>query len=184
MKLRSTGAVVLAAAILTAACGQATPLTRGGGPLPTRALPAKIAANGPCVLVGGRAAPTPGESQTPLEVGSDPLFAVVLWVPGLNARPCRAALTRLDEAEAGALADAINAAPVFPHGTIACPADDGGAADVYLAYDGGASVARVWISLAGCHPVTAQDRWPRKLDASIVRALRAGAPRPWQRYLR
>ena len=64
-----------------------------------------------------------------MEVGRNPDFAVVIWVPGMNARPCRAALTRLGKGSARALAGAIDAAPLFPRGTFSCPADDGGAAE-------------------------------------------------------
>ena len=183
MEVVSKLAAMACAAILVAACGQSRfPASPSVG-IPTQAPRTRIAPNGPCVLVGSARAPGSNGSNAPLEVGKSPDYAVVIWVPGLNARPCRAAMTRIGKSAANALAGAIDAAPLFPKGTFNCPADDGGAADVYFAYRGAPSVARVWISLAGCRPVVMEDRWPRQLDSSIMDLLRAGAPQAWEHYL-
>ena len=170
-------------AILVAACGRSGLSAPHSGGIPSKVPQARIVTNGPCVLTGGGRPPGSNGSNTPLNVGKNPAFAVVIWVPGLNARPCRAALTRIGKSGARALAGAIDAAPLFPKGTFNCPADDGGAADVYFAYRGAPSVARVWISLAGCRPVVMEDRWPRQLDTTIMDLLRAGAPQAWRHYL-
>ena len=183
VKVASVWVALVFAATLLAACGQAPPPVDGAGSLPSKAPPATIMANGACILAGSKGAPTSNGSRTTLEVRTNPRFARVIWVPGLNARPCRAVLSRLGRGEADALATAIDAAPLFPTGTIACPNDDGGAADVYFSYRTAPSVARVWISLAGCRPIAAMDRWPRKLDSSVMDLLRSGAPRAWRHYL-
>ena len=183
MKVVSRLAAMACAAILVSACGQSRfPATPSIG-IPTQAPRTRIASNGPCVLVGGARAPGSNGSNVPLEVARNPDYAVVIWVPGLNARPCRAAMTRIGMSEARSLAGAIDAAPLFPKGTFNCPADDGGAADIYFAYRGASPVARVWISLAGCRPVVMEDRWPRQLVSSIMDLLRHGAPQAWRHYL-
>ena len=183
MRGTSRLAVLVSTSVLAASCGGApAPAAKSVG-LPTEAPQARIVSTGPCLVVGSKGPPAINGSRTPLEIGASPRSAVVIWVPGMNARPCRAELTRLGKTQSRALAIAIDAAPLFPSGVLSCPAYDGGAADVYFAYRGTPSVVNVWISLAGCRSVNVLNRWPRRVDSSITDVLRTGAPRAWRRYL-
>jgi len=97
-----------------------------------------------------------------LWVGPDPDGGVALWLPGMNASPCRARLTHLSVARATAFADAVERSQPVPAGTYNCPADDGAAVDVYLTYAGQDRAEVIEVPLGGCGWIGAPGRDDRE----------------------
>lgn len=109
--------------------------------------------------------PGPADPQTvegQLWVDPDPDGGVALWLPGMNASPCRARLTQLSANQATAFADAVEHSQPVPPGTYNCPADDGAAVDVYLTYGGHDRAEVVQVPLGGCGWIGAPGRDDRE----------------------
>ncbi len=170
--------------VLAAGCAGASTdhLTVVGAPVhavaPTRA----AAAVGPagCVLQG--AAPdtdTDPVVQGLVSVDRSPSGVAIVWVPGLDQRPCRAELVRAGPPIARGLVAAIDTAPAIPPGTTACPAADDTEADLYFLYPG-RPAEQSQVGLSGCESVGAPGRAPGQLSDDLVAALLPLAPGPWR----
>jgi hypothetical protein len=127
-----------------------------------------------CTSTDGLGDPS-GTGRTWLD--RDPTGATLLWLPGFNARPCRAALTHLDASGARALAEAVDSTRPFPNGSFSCPADDESAVTAFLSYRHARSEV-VRIRLAGCGGVHAPARDARWLSDAVRHAL-GPAPAGW-----
>ncbi|MGZ4141866.1 MAG: hypothetical protein ACXVQY_05095 [Actinomycetota bacterium] len=117
-------------------------------------------------------------------VDDHPRALVAIWVPGLNYRPCRSALTRGTAAQAQRIAQDIRAAPAFPKGRFSCPNDDASAVRLYFEYAGSARVEGVDVSLRGCLPISAAGRAARRVTLALIRDLLPIAPQPWHDRMR
>lgn len=142
---------------------------------PTRA-PAAVGSGG-CTLKG--TSPDTPTEQALVSVDRPPSGVVIVWVPGLNQRPCRAQLIHDGARIARGLVAAIDTAPVIPPGSSACPAADGAGADLYFTYPGRAG-EQAQVELSGCEGVGAPGRAPRQLSDDLVAALLPLAPGPWR----
>jgi hypothetical protein len=87
-----------------------------------------------------------------------PTGGVALWLPGLNARPCRAVLTALTRSQASAFAVAVDHARPFPSGAWDCAMDDASGVTVFLSYPGRVQAEVVEVALSGCGGLTAPGR--------------------------
>lgn len=99
-------------------------------------------------------------------VDEHPTGAVVLWVPGINAKPCQMFLTRLDSQQAGVLAQAVRTAGAGLHGVVNCPMDDGSSATVYFIYPDRPLAEVVRFELSGCGGLSAPGRTSRTISDS------------------
>lgn len=177
----SAGAGVLCVVLVSGCAGAFTDHhTAVGAPVaavaPTRA-PAAVGPGG-CVLQGAAPA-TATAGQSLVGVDRSPSGVIIVWVPGLNQRPCRAQLGRDGSRIARGLAAAVDTAPAVPPGSSACPAADGAGADLYFLYPGRPG-EQAQVSLSGCEDVGAPGRAPRQLSDDLVAALRPLAPGPWR----
>ena len=109
-----------------------------------------------CVKPGDGLAPSGGNTRPRVDL--DPTGATVLWLPGLNSRPCRTVLTHIGAVRARRLAAEVDRAKPFPRGPIECPADDGSAATVFLTYARRAEAEVVRVGLTGCRSFSAPHR--------------------------
>lgn len=160
-------AVVLAVAVAGAGTAEAIHRHRvdsHGAPVlataPTAAYGARLVSvrNAPgrvCIAHDGLA-PSGGPLRPRLDPG--PTGGVALWLPGMNARPCRAVLTSLSRSQATAFAAAVDAAKTWPSGRYNCPADDASSVSVFLFYAGRPQAEVVREGLAGCISLTAPGR--------------------------
>jgi hypothetical protein len=95
-----------------------------------------------------------------------------LWLPGFNARDCRAVLTRLSTRQAQALASAVEGSSPFPAGAHSCPMDDESSVTAFLTYPGHDEAEVVRVLLSGCGGVTAPGRDIRTRDTGVIAALK------------
>jgi hypothetical protein len=155
---------------------------------PGSALSAVVYQNAPAVVPAsrqrGRVCITPGSQVTPashgrlVSVDPHPVGVTLVWLPGLNQRPCRSVMTRENAPVASRLQAELDAARAFPHRAINCPMDDGAAVDLYFDYDHGLSEF-VQVGLAGCAPAVAPHRTARMGFGALVAELLAIAPPAW-----
>jgi hypothetical protein len=157
-------------------------LVHGFGPRPVssdgppRTLPV-LTSGSPCL--SGRS-PGPGGLFW-VGVDDDPRSVTAVWWPTANDDACRVAETHGDRAAAEALATAVRTAPARFTGTVNCPADVGGAVDLYFAYRKGWE--RVRVLPTGCAEVVAAGRSARRWlgDDSLATLKPAGE---WSKILR
>jgi len=109
-----------------------------------------------CVSPGDGLAPSGGSTRPWAD--PDPSGATVLWLPGLNSKPCRTVLTHLGPVRARTFAADVDKAKPFPKGAISCPMDDGSSATVFLAYAGRTETEVVRVGLTGCASFSAPHR--------------------------
>ena len=95
-------------------------------------------------------------------VDADPAGVVLVWYPGMNAKPCHSELDDRsdDSALARRLADDIRSAPSGPSGTYNCPNDDGGGVTLYFRYPAHTRAETVDVMLGGCGGIVARGRGP------------------------
>lgn len=123
---------------------------------PTSAAAAVVAAtNGVCVSSDGLGDPP---VSAHLWVDPNPSGAKALWLPGLNARPCRAILIDLSPNQARSFAKAVETSRPYPPGIFNCPADDASSVTVFLSYPDHRQAEVVQVRLAGCGGMTAPGR--------------------------
>lgn len=146
---------------------------------PTRA-PAAVVA-GDCALQGV-SAHTATTEQGLVSVDPSASGLVILWVPGLNQRPCWAELVDSGSGVARRLAAAIDTAPATTPGTTACTAADNTGAELYFQYPGRPS-ERADVSLSGCEGVAAPGRDQRQLSDDLAASLLPLAPGAWRTRL-
>lgn len=101
-------------------------------------------------------APSGGDLRPWLD--RDPAGGVALWLPGMNARPCRAVLTTLTRSQATAFAEAVDAAKARSSGIYNCPMDDASSVTVFLSYAGQRLAEVVREALLGCGGISAPGR--------------------------
>ncbi|MGI5229486.1 hypothetical protein [Actinoallomurus sp. CA-142502] len=174
-------AVAVASAVALAAC---SPFGGSGAPVrgtpPSAAPSASARASGTghvCVgSHGSRRVPSHGL----VSVGSRPTGVVAVWFPGMNQRPCRAALTRGNAVLARRLAKDIRAAPKWPSGTFNCPSDDGAGARLYFQRSGSTLADLADVQLSGCKGVDAPGRSARWMTDRLLRDLSSIEPAPWR----
>ena len=112
-------------------------------------------------------------------VDRHPTGGRALWLPGANARRCRARLTVLSAGQAADFARAVEQAPPFPPVATSCPMDDGSGVTVYLTYRGRSKAEVVRVGLTGCVSVSAPGRAERELTPLATNALKP-FPAAWQ----
>lgn len=179
-----TAVAVVAAAGLLVACAAQQPLV--GTPVPatapTRIPPTRIGPTKVCTY--------PGEfrSADPTEHGlvflrRSPVAVVFEWLPGTDQRPCDAVVSRSGARVAHELAAAVDAAPVYPPGSSACPGADLTAVHLFLLF-AGSGAEEATVDLSGCEGIGAPGRSDRQMTQRMADDLRAVAPRPWKRRLR
>ncbi|MBN9619014.1 MAG: hypothetical protein J0H43_04705 [Actinobacteria bacterium] len=108
---------------------------------------------GPMCVVAGRVSSWPAPQQT-VSVPAGPIAITIVWLPGLNAVPCQAVLTRSGAALARHLAADVDLARPVGDGTYNCAADDESGLRLYFSYSG-RRVSVVDASLSGCHWLSA-----------------------------
>ncbi|MEV0407643.1 hypothetical protein [Actinoallomurus sp. NPDC050550] len=178
----STSHVVVVAALATAATGCS--LLGGGAGDPVRATPpsvAPFASTG--TPVGACSAGYEADherSRGLVSVDARPIGVVAVWLPGMNQRPCRAALTRGNADFARRLATDIRTAPKWPSGAYNCPMDDASGASLYFEQSGTAKAELVDVHLAGCRGIGAPGRSSRELTDRLSHDLASIAPAPWR----
>lgn len=167
--------LVLAVAMLVAAAvvavvylhrqhDRGTPYTT---PMPERNIVTLTARTGRvCTSSDGLPSPKLDKLAPRVWVDPDPVGALVLWRPGLAAKRCKASLTHLTAPQAQAFATAVEKAPLAAAGAVTCPANDGAAATVFLAYHGKQNAEVVRVELRGCRNVSAPGRLARQPGAA------------------
>ncbi|WP_329259970.1 hypothetical protein OG417_23565 [Actinoallomurus sp. NBC_01490] len=174
-------AVAVASAMGVTACSPS-----GAGGEPVRATPPSVApspsvrtvAPGHACLI--RHGTEGGRDHGLVSVGSHPSGVVAVWFPGMNQRPCRAALTRGNAEVARRLAKDIRAAPKWPSGAFNCPSDDRRGARLYFQRSGSALADLVDLRLSGCRGIDAPGRSPRWMTERLFRDLSSIEPAPWR----
>lgn len=79
-----------------------------------------------------------------LSVTKNPTSALVYWLPGDNAKPCRVVSSTLSTRQASALAESIDSTPPMGNGVFNCGMGDGSAAEVHFHFaDGVIELANV-----------------------------------------
>ncbi len=142
-------------------------------------------AGGVCV-VGGRPSPSAPSSVGAVTVSSSPEAVTAVWLPGLNARPCVAEITRGGTMIARALARGVDTAPKVPSGGVYhCPNDDLTEVDLYFSVVAGGSSELVVVDPSGCGFLSAPGRSPRtwRTGPLFGHELALIAPSAWRRYL-
>ncbi len=112
-----------------------------------------------------------------------PTGVVLVWLPGLNGRPCRAVLAHAGTRVARQLAVGVDAAPAVRPGLSAGAADDATAVGLYFTYAGRTVAEEVLIGLGGEELVDAPGRSPRELTDALAAVLRPLAPLAWRQRL-
>lgn len=141
---------------------------------PTSAEAAVVSAtNGVCVSSDGL-----GDLRVSahLWVDPNPRGGKALWLPGLNARPCRALLVDVSPSQARSFAKAVETSRPFPSGIFNCPADDASGVTVFLSYPDHRQAEVVQVRLTGCGGITAPGRDVREPGGVGLRALGAAPP--------
>jgi hypothetical protein len=131
----------------------------------------------PCVVGAIPYSTRPGKAL--VSVDRHPVAVAAVWVPGLNQRPCRSQITNGKSAQADRLASAIDAAPRFPSGRIACPNDDGSGVVLYFSYSH-SQPETATVTLRGCRSVQAPARRARQVTTAVYQALAPLMPVAWR----
>lgn len=174
-------AAAVASAATVAAC---SPFGASGGPV--RATPPSAAPSASARPEGaGHACLVPHGAEDErnhglVSVGGRPTGVIAVWLPGLNQRPCRAALTRGNADVARRLAKDIRAAPKWPSGNFNCPNDDGAGARLYFQRSGSTLADLADIQLSGCRGVDAPGRSARWMTDRLFHDLASIEPAPWR----
>lgn len=155
--------------------GHGKPVTRQAPARP----PAASRRHGACVV--HQRSTTPGTTHGLVWVRRHPTGAVLIWLPGLNAKQCRARRTTADQHRAEALAAAIERAPRVSGRTYACPSDDGTALRLYFEYRHHAD-EYAGVALSGCRWIGAPGRSSRWVTQRMNHQLKAEAPKGWKDY--
>jgi hypothetical protein len=182
----------LSIAVLAAiAIGAAVVAAFGGGPngvpeyvaLP-RGLPAaRVGAARACVLGGESPTAYAEAASTVVRVDTGPSAMTVLWLPGLNARSCRAALVRTGAGKATSLATDVNdATAVPPLARYSCPMSDNAEAELFFSYGPARPAELVTVVLSGCRWIDDPGRDSRSWTTAFTRDLAQLAPPAWARY--
>jgi hypothetical protein len=172
---------VIAVAAIGLAAGCSLLGTGTGGPVhvtPPAAAPATMT-RGACLVVGRSSPDTKSKGQ--VAVGRHPTGVVIVWLPGMNQHPCRAAISRENADSARRLAEDIDEAPKFPNGNFNCPSDDAMGARMYFTHEGTADLAILGFS--GCRGISAPGRSARSFSTRLARDLAPIAPHPWHDHL-
>jgi len=106
---------------------------------------------------------------------------VMVWLPGLDDRHCRAKETTGSRRSADWLAGTIRHAKRVPRGVFECPLSDGTQVRVYFTFAHGRD-EYADVPLSGCRFVNAPHRLGRFESNAMDKVLRAAAPRRWKRY--
>jgi hypothetical protein len=139
--------------------------------------------SGPVCVVSDYSPISDSSSKTPPTVSAHPVGVTVIWLPGLNSKTCKAAMTRGNAHIASALASDIDHASVVPNSTtIVCPADDGTSARLYFTYSRGA-MQRIDADLSGCAWITAPGDASRRSNAQFRKNMATLAPSAWRGYV-
>jgi hypothetical protein len=189
---RALGAVACAAALALAVPGGAIGLARDtttaprhGAPVfrtaPTHA-PAASRRHQACVVAGASQSPSGQHGAGLVWVRAHPTGVVAIWLPGVNANPCRARRTTSAAGLAGSIAAALRAAPAQPPGAYPCPYDDGTKVQLYFTYAQGQD-EYAEVTLSGCSVVAAPQRAARWSTTRLQRQLKKAAPKAWQSYV-
>ncbi|HEY3736768.1 MAG TPA: hypothetical protein VGL26_04930 [Jatrophihabitans sp.] len=103
-------------------------------------------------------------------VDPDPVGAIVVWLPGWNAKPCAATLTHIDASQASVIATAIRHAPAAPqdNGESAGGTFSAALVAIYLQYAGHAKAELAVVNASG--GVSASGLRPRGLDVGVLQA--------------
>ncbi len=117
-------------------------------------------------------------------MGALPSGVTAEWLPGLNQRPCRAALTHSGAAVARRLATLIDESKVVPPGAVfSCPLDDDSEVRLFFSYVGG-GVRTIWVPLTGCAFLgDTSSRDLRMAAPTLLTTLRSIGPLPWRSQL-
>ena len=114
-------------------------------------------------------------------VDPHPSAVTLVWLPGLNQRPCHSERASYGPQLAGRLADDVDRAPAFPPGAFSCPMDDGSSLDLYFAYPGTDRREYVRVDLTGCSAISAPGRAVRRSTEELHRDLAPLVPSDWWR---
>jgi hypothetical protein len=176
--------VIVAVVLALAATGCS--LAGAGKARPVLAAPRSVAPSAVVRTVDGNQScvvPHPPENERQrglVRVDPYPVGVIVVWLPGMNQRPCRAALTRGNADLARRLAKDVATAPKWPSGTFSCPADDDSSAQLYFEQSKIAQAELVEVRLAGCKGIDAPGRSARQMTDRFSRDLALIAPAPWR----
>jgi hypothetical protein len=120
---------------------------------------------------------------TPPTVSTDPVGVVIVWLPGLNSKSCKAVTTRGGPDIARDLARAIDKAPevTSPRGRM-CPSDDNTTARLFFSYHG-KPTQQAYANLTGCEWINAPGDAPRWSTARFRSDIAMLAPAAWRPYV-
>lgn len=144
---------------------------------PTRA-PGTVTVSGSCTVRGAVTAVDSGVHGLVL-VDRLPTRVALVWVPGLDTRPCAAVLSHAGQRVARQLAAAVDTAPPVPDGMGVGVAGDGMEVRLYFDYPG-RTAEQVTVGLGGAGHVGAPGRDLRELTDALAAVLRPLAPPAWR----
>ena len=173
----TTGVFVVLMAVLGGCSNSEQPVV---GQAPDRPPVTHVASDGACLSNQGPTSNVKADGH--VTVDSSPTGVSVVWLPGLNARPCLAALTHGAAEMAVALANDIQHAPYLSSRATSCPNDDGSGVRLYFSYAGGHATEQADVNLAGCRAITAPGRSSRSATQRLLNELALVAPSEWRQY--
>ena len=174
------GSVVALTLFAPATCSVG--LDAAGGVAATTLVPPTQRLGGVCTVSG----PSPTgatSSEAPPTVPKNPTGIDIVWLPGLNTKPCKTVATRAGAHRAAALARDIDQARVSSS-TVSyhCPVDDDTSAHLVFTYAHQGSQA-VIAQLSGCSWIVVPRYAMRFSTPEFRRDLTTMAPSPWRPYI-
>ena len=146
-------------------------------------IPATHLSGAVCVVSGTNANPSnPG--MTPFPLSPHPSGVVVVWLPGLNSKACKAVLTRGNAHIASVLASGLDQAMMVQRGVhsgpiLSCPNDNGTTARLYFTY-AHRPTQRIDLDLSGCGSISLLKVDSQRPSSGGHEAL---APKAWRAYV-